>query len=83
MKEYVLTENDIEYLKRTLKFTAIDIQRCNNPNISSENIMIYNKICKCDDFFFCEHRLEWLIKYIENKEIKTRQTKLKKLKNEN
>ena len=79
MKEYVLTEKDIEYLRKAL-YSPTTIYR--DPNLPDESIMIYNLfkgVCECDDGYLCEHRLEWLIEYIENKELKTRKTKIDKL----
>lgn len=83
--EYVLTDKDIEYLKKCLyseKYSG-------DPNLPEESIMVYsvtynngvsnNGVCDCDDGALCEHRLEWLIDYIENKKLKTRKTKLIKL----
>jgi len=79
MKEYIITEKDIEYLKKALESPwSLTNAKKNYP----ESLMLYTKICSCDDGYFCEHRLKWLIDYIENKELKTRKTKLKKLKNE-
>jgi hypothetical protein len=74
MKEYVLTEKDIENLRKILS------TRSNyNAPVLNESIMSYGKVCKHDEGHLCEHRLEFLIKYIESKELKTRKTKLKKI----
>ena len=77
MKEYILNEKEIEYLKKALytpKFWK-------DPNLPDESIMISDEtiVCHHDDGFLCEHRLEWLINYIESKELRTRKTKLKEL----
>jgi hypothetical protein len=76
MKEYVLNENDIEFLKKSLYSSHY----WKDPNLPEESIMECYKVCNHDDGFFCEHRLEWLINFIENKEIKTRKVKLEKIK---
>lgn len=80
MKEYVITEKDIEYLKKALESptTYHNAKKINYP----DSIMLYTEVCPCDDGFLCSHRLEWLINYIESKGLKTRKTKLIKL-NEN
>jgi hypothetical protein len=76
MKEYVLNEKDIEYLKEALEIPKTYVYNKDNyPN----SIMLYDKVCNCDDGFLCEHRLEWLINFIESKKLKTRKTKLIKL----
>ena len=77
MKEYVLTEKDIEYLEK-----ALCSPRAYRDTLPKETIMDYEKICTCNAGYFCEHRLDWLLDFIENKELKARKTKLKNL-NEN
>lgn len=32
-----------------------------------ESILGYQKVCNHDHGYFCEHRLNWLIKYLEEK----------------
>lgn len=77
MKEYIITEKDIKYLKKALESptTYHNAKKINYP----DSIMLYTEICKCDDGFLCEHRLEWLMNYIEKKEFKTRKTKIENL----
>lgn len=77
MKEYILNEKEIEYLKKALECptTYHNATKINYPN----SILLYKEVCDCDDGFLCEHRLEWLINYIESKELRTRKTKLKEL----
>ena len=78
MNEFVLNEKDIEYLKKAL-YSA---KSYSEKNIPKESIMTYESECSCDDGFLCEHRLEWLINYIESKKLRTRKTKLNKINNE-
>jgi len=30
-----------------------------------KSILDYGRVCECDEGCFCEHRLEWLIKYLK------------------
>lgn len=78
MKEYVLTENDIENIKKFL-YTR---NNYSSP-VLKESIMEFEVVCDHNSGHFCEHRLKFIIEYIEGNELKTRKTKLKKIENLN
>jgi len=80
MKEYILTEKNIDYLKKAL--VCPTSQSVADKEHYPDSILLYKEVCTCDDGYLCEHRLEWLINYIESKELRTRKTKLNIL-NEN
>jgi hypothetical protein len=95
MKEYILTEKDIEYLENAL----YSPKHSRDNTVPEESIMVssssynyykspdkfklnnYNKkeVCTCNDGYLCEHRVNWLLDFIESKELKTRKRKLKNL----
>jgi hypothetical protein len=80
MKEYVLNEKDIDFLKKALYAGRKSFTRSQSTLLpTGTSILKYKKVCDHDDGYFCEHRLEWLINYIENKEIRTRKVKLEKI----
>jgi hypothetical protein len=49
-----------EYLKKKLS----------DPDGPEKSILDYGRVCECDEGYFCEHRLEWLIKYLKKAETK-------------
>ena len=64
---------DIEKLKSEGKNTLVELITKLNCKTTYDaktpegSNMHYGRLCNCDDGFLCEHRLEWLINFIDEK----------------
>ena len=75
---------DVSNIKRGSKLHTLLKKLNSNATYSSyeddDSIMLYDKICTCDDGFLCEHRLKWILDFI--KDNYERQEKLERILND-
>jgi hypothetical protein len=44
--------------------TNLNVNLCGHGE-STKSIMMYGTLCTCDDFYMCEHRLQWIVDFIK------------------
>lgn len=69
-KEYSIDRVNLDGLSELEKdfIEKLNVKLYNNGSQDpKESIMHYEQICKCDDAFLCEHRLQFIIDWIKNK----------------